>query len=492
MKSIVELTVTEALRQLKAKQISAVELTEESLSAIEKSNGKLNSFLTVEKDLALMMAASADAQIASGEAGPLCGIPIGIKDCFNVEDMLSRSASHILEGFHSPYEGPAIERLRAAGTVFLGKTNTDEFTCGASTENSAYGTTHNPWDLERVPGGSSGGSAVAVTAGLSLFATATDTGGSIRQPASFCGVVGLKNTYGRVPRFGVMPMASSLDTVGAISKTVEDMALILQVMAGADDRDSTTPEVAVPDYSQNLKAPVRGLKIGIPKEYFIEGIEAGVEKAVRQAVEELQNQGAEIVEISLPHTKYAIPVYYLVAPSEISSNMARFDGIRYGPSSDTAEDLLDYYLETRGTGFGPELKRRIMIGTHVLSSGYYDAYYLKAQKVRTLICRDFDQAFGKVDVIAAPTSPTTAFKIGEKEQDPISMYLADIFTAPINLAGIPALNVPCGFSRPEGAAVDLPVGIQFIGPRFSEDCLLQVGYAYQQATDWHLKRPVIG
>ncbi len=485
------LTIKGASALLKNKQVSSRELTQDAFAAIEKQDGQIHSFLTLEKDVAGKMAEAADARLAAGKGNALTGIPLGVKDCYLVEGFKAFSASKILDNYESQYEGPAIARLRAESPVFLGKTNTDEFTCGASTENSAYGTTHNPWDLDRVPGGSSGGSAAAVAAGLCLAALGTDTGGSIRQPSSLCGTVGLKNTYGRIPRFGVIPMASSLDTIGAITKTVEDMALMLQVMAGPDSRDATTPNAPIPNYSALLGKDIKGLKVGVPKEYFVEGMEAGVEQSVREGIKELEKLGAQIVDISLPYTKYAIPVYYLIVPSEVSSNMARFDAMRYGPRSKDAADVLEFYLENRGMGFGPEMKRRIMIGTHALSSGYYDAYYIKAQKVRTLIRQDFEQAFKNVDVIVTPTSPTTAFKIGAKNDDPLQMYLADIFTVSINLAGVPALNVPCGFSQPADGERELPVGMQIIGPNFSEDRLLQVGHAFEQATEWHQRKAQI-
>lgn len=497
------LTLKQTAELLQKGEATSVELTRAALALIESADKELNCFIETTPALALTMAKAADVQIkAAGGvetlhppsprlrrtgATSLRGVPLGIKDCFNVADVHSRSASKILSGYHSQFEGPAVLRIRAAGGVFVGKTNADEFTCGASTENSAYGPSRNPWDSTRVPGGSSGGSAAAVAAGFVPYALGTDTGGSLRQPASFCGVVGLKNTYGRVPRYGVMPMASSLDTVGAITRTVEDMAFVMNVIAGDSGHDATTPHVAVPDYTTLLGQEIRGLKIGIPSEYFIEGIDAGVEAAVRAGISELEKLGAEIVEVSLPHTKYAIPVYYIIVPSEVSSNMARFDGIRYGAAGEF-EDLQNHYLQVRGRGFGDEMKRRIMLGTYALSSGYYDAYYLKAQKVRTLILQDFEKAFEKVDVIAAPTSPGVAFKIGAQDNDPLKMYLEDVFTAPINLAGIPSLNVPCGFVKPSDGDVAMPVGMQIIGPRFSEDLLLQVGYAYQQVTGWHERR----
>lgn len=472
-------TLQEKLQQ---KEFSAVELTQYYLDQIKERDDKLNCYIDLYQDLALEMAHEADQKRAQGQRHPLLGIPLGIKDCFAIEDQQTRSASKILEGYHSPYEGPAIERLRQAGAVFLGKTNTDEFTCGASTENSAYGPTRNPHDPQRVAGGSSGGSAAAVAAGLCAASMGTDTGGSIRQPAGFCGVVGLKNTYGRVPRYGVIPMASSLDTIGALTQTVEDMAIMLQTIAGQHPSDATTAPIKVPDYQKLLnQLSLSDITIGIPKEYFIDGLEKEVEKDVQKAIDLLEKKGATLKSISLPHTRYAIPTYYIIAPSEVSSNMARFDGIRYGPGSKKADSIEDHYLQVRSQGFGPEVKRRIMIGTHVLSSGYYDAYYLKAQKVRTLIGQDFEKAFMEVDVIAAPTSPSVAFKIGQNIDDPLQMYLADVLTAPINLAGNPSLSLPCTKMTPQNPpSSKLPIGLQLIGPHFREDLLLQVGHIYEK------------
>jgi len=419
------------------------------------------------------------------EASPLLGIPLAIKDVLCTKGIPTTCGSRILENFIPPYEATVVARLKAAGAVLLGKTNTDEFAMGSSTENSAFFTTHNPWDLGRVPGGSSGGSAAAVAADECLGALGTDTGGSVRQPAGLCGVVGLKPTYGRVSRYGLVAYASSLDQVGVLAKDVTDAGLLLGAIAGHDPRDSTSVDVPVPDYTVALTGDIRGVRVGVPKEYFIEGIQPEVEAAVRAAVDVLAGLGAEVQEVSLPHTDYALPVYYLIAPAEASANLARYDGVRYSLRVDDGE-LNEMYKATRGQGFGPEVKRRIMLGTYALSAGYYDAYYLKAQKVRTLIKADFDAAFERVDVIAAPTSPTTAFRIGEKTDDPLQMYLSDVFTLSMNLAGICGLSLPCGFDT-EG----LPIGLQVMGPAFGEEQVLRVAYAYEQATEWHSRRPAL-
>ena len=416
---------------------------------------------------------------------PLRGIPLAIKDVLCTEGTPTTCGSRILENFVPPYDATAVARLKAAGAILLGKTNTDEFTMGSSTENSAFFTTHNPWDLSRVPGGSSGGSAAAIAADECLGALGTDTGGSVRQPAALCGVVGLKPSYGRVSRYGLVAFASSLDQIGVLAKDVTDAALLLGVIAGHDPRDSTSMDVPVPDYNNGLGkgTDLGGVRVGVPKEYFIEGMQPEVEAAVRAAVGQLADLGAEIVEVSLPHTDYALPVYYLIAPAEASANLARYDGVRYGLRVD-GSGLIETYKATRGQGFGPEVKRRIMLGTYALSAGYYDAYYLKAQKARTLIKADFDAAFGQVDVIVAPTSPTTAFRIGEKVDDPLQMYLSDVFTLSMNLAGICGLSLPCGFDE-----AGLPIGLQVMGPAFGEEAVLRVAYAYEQATEWHKWRP---
>jgi aspartyl-tRNA(Asn)/glutamyl-tRNA(Gln) amidotransferase subunit A len=413
------------------------------------------------------------------------GIPLAIKDVLCTKGVTTTCGSRILENFVPPYDATAVARLKAAGAILLGKTNTDEFAMGSSTENSAYFTTHNPWDLTRVPGGSSGGSAAAVAAAACLGALGTDTGGSVRQPAGLCGVVGLKPTYGRVSRYGLIAYASSLDQVGVLTKDVTDAALLLGVIAGHDPHDSTSIDAPVPDYTTALTGDVKGVRVGVPREYFIEGMQPEVEAAVRAAVDVLAGLGAEVVEVSLPHTDYALPVYYLIAPAEASANLARYDGVRYGLRVD-AGDLIETYKATRGQGFGAEVKRRIMLGTYALSAGYYDAYYLRAQKVRTLIKGDFDAAFEQVDVIVAPTSPTTAFRIGEKVDDPLQMYLTDVFTLSMNLAGIGGLSLPCGF---DGAG--LPIGMQIMGPALGEEQVLCVAHAYEQATEWHRRRPAL-
>ena len=437
----------------------------------------------MNEESALEQAKEADEKISDGRAGVLTGVVCGLKDVFCEKGVETTACSNILKGFKPPYDATSVAKLREAGVVFVGHTNTDEFTMGASTENSAFGVTKNLWDKKRVAGGSSGGSAVAVSANMCTFAMGTDTGGSIRQPASFCGCTGLKVTYGRVSRSGVMPMASSLDTIGPLAKTCEDAAHILEIIAGRDKEDSTTPEVKAGDYVKNLNKDLKGMTIGVPKEYFIEGIGDEVEKAVRTGVKEFEKMGVRVKEISLPHTKYAVPVYYIIAPSEISANMSRYDGVRFGPAAEKADSLQDFYMKNRSHGFGDEVKRRIMIGTYALSSGYYDAYYLKAQKVRTLIKQDFEKAFKEVDLILAPTSPTTAFDIGENSEDPLKMYLSDIFTVASSLAGLCGVSVPCGFDKNK-----LPVGLQIIGPQFGEAKILNAGHQYQCATRWHIEK----
>jgi aspartyl-tRNA(Asn)/glutamyl-tRNA(Gln) amidotransferase subunit A len=410
------------------------------------------------------------------------GIPLAIKDVICTKGVATTCGSRILEDFVPPYDATAVARLKAAGAILLGKTNMDEFAMGSSTENSAYFTTANPWDLERVPGGSSGGSAAAVAAGECLGALGSDTGGSVRQPASLCGIVGLKPTYGRVSRYGLVAFASSLDQIGVMTKDVTDAAMLLEAIAGHDPRDSTSLNVPVPDYAAGLEGDLKGVRVGVPKEFLVEGMQPEVEAAVRAAVDTLVELGAEAREVSLPHTDHALPVYYLIAPAEASANLARYDGVRYGSRVDGG-GLIETYKRTRGEGFGPEVKRRIMLGTYALSAGYYDAYYLKAQKVRTLIKGDFDAAFEQVDVVVAPTSPTTAFRIGEKADDPLQMYLSDIFTLSMNLAGICGLSLPCGFD-----GQDLPIGLQVMGPPLGEERVLRVAYAYEQATQWHARR----
>lgn len=484
------LTVHQAAALLRRRAISAVELTQAVLDRVYAVDNAVKAYLSLSPEAALEEAAAADRLLAAADADdplpPLLGIPLAIKDVILVEGMPATAGSRILEDFVPPYEATAVRKLREAGAVILGKTNTDEFAMGSSTENSAYVVTRNPWDLSRVPGGSSGGSAAAVAADACLAALGTDTGGSVRQPAALCGVVGLKPTYGRVSRFGLIAFASSLDQVGVLTKDVADAALLLQVIAGHDPQDSTSLPAAVPDYTAALSTDVRGLRIGVPAEYFIEGMQPAVEQAVRAAIAVLADLGAQVVEISLPHTRYALPVYYLIAPAEASANLARYDGVRYGFRHPDARTLWDVFRLSRGAGFGPEVKRRIMLGTYALSAGYYDAYYLKAQQVRTLLRQDFDAAFEQVDVIAAPVSPTTAFPIGERVSDPLSMYLADVFTLAVNLAGVCGVSVPCGFDE-QG----LPIGLQLIGPALGEAAILRAAYAYEQATPWHERKPAL-
>lgn len=477
-------TLTEASAQLHSGQTTSVALTEALLARIEKLNPSLNAFLHVAAESALQQARAADQRLQSGTATPLTGLPLGIKDLICVKEMPATAGSLILKGYRPPYNATVVERLLEAGVVILGKTNTDEFGMGSSTENSAYGPTHNPWNLSRVPGGSSGGSAAAVSAGLAFAALGTDTGGSLRQPGAMCGVVGLKPSYGRVSRYGIIAFASSLDQAGVLARTAEDAAYVFQAIAGHDPHDGTSVPNALPDYVAELGKDIKGLRIGLPREYFIEGLQPAIAQAVRDAVKVLEAQGAEVREVSLPNTQLALSTYYIIAPAEASANLARFDGIRFGPRA-SAAGLWEEYKQTRGQGFGPEVKRRIMLGTYALSTGYYDAYYLQAQKVRTLIKNDFDQVFKEVDVIACPTAPTTAFKIGEKVNDPLAMYLEDVFTLPGSLAGIAGLSVNCGFDG-EG----LPIGMQLMGPAFSEERLLRTAHHYQQATDWHHKQPL--
>ena len=482
------LTVARAAKGLKAKEFSSVELAKSVIERAKELNGNINAYVTFTEEAALRAAEESDKRIASGTlASPLDGIPVALKDIFNTKDVKTTCSSNIIKDFVPPYNATVVDKLIKAGMVMTGKVNMDEFACGGSTQYTIHGPTRNPWDRDYVPGGSSGGSAAAVAADMAIYALGTDTGGSIRQPASFCGVTGLKVTYGRVSRSGVTAMASSWDTIGPVTKTVEDAAIVLQQIAGQDPYDSTTPPKPVPDYSADLAKGVKGMKIGVPKEYFAEGIDPEVEKAVRSGLKELEKLGATIKEVSLPYTKYAVAVYYIVMPAELSANLARFDGIRYGTKPSTeAKDLMEYYYKARAEGFGDEIKRRIMIGTYVLSAGYYDAYYKKAQRVRSLIIKDFESIFGEVDVLVTPVAPTPAFKIGEKIDDPLSMYLADVFTIPVSCAGVPGLSVPCGFS-----GGGLPIGMQIIGPQFSEDRILQVGAAYQNATDWHTKKPAL-
>ncbi len=478
--------------QLVKKERSAVEITQESLDRIQALEPKVHSFLCVTAERALEQARAVDAKIAAGEdISMLAGIPIGIKDNMCTKGIPTTCASRILENFVPPYESTVTQKLFDAGAVMVGKTNLDEFAMGGSTETSAYQQTANPWDLSRVPGGSSGGSASAVAAGECVVSLGSDTGGSIRQPASFCGVVGMKPTYGMVSRYGLVAFASSLDQIGPFARSVEDSAILLNAIAGYDPKDSTSLKVEVPDYTANLTPDFKGngkkIRIGIIKETFGEGLDPQVEQAVNIAIEQLKALGAEVVEISCPRFRYGLPSYYIIAPSEASANLARYDGVKYGMRAKDADNLLSMYTRTRATGFGAEVKRRIMIGTYALSAGYYDAYYLKAQKVRTLIKQDFEKAFGQVDVLVSPVAPTTAFKAGEKSTDPLSMYLIDLMTIPVNLAGLPGISVPCGFDD-----AGMPIGLQLISNALREDQLFQVAYAYEQSTDWHLREPEIG
>lgn len=486
------LTIHEAATLLRRREVSSVELTQAVLERIYAVDNAVKAYLSLMPAAALSSAAAADRVFAATDdpatLPALLGIPLAVKDVILVEGAPATCGSKMLEDFVPPFEATVTGKLRAAGAVLLGKTNTDEFAMGSSTENSAYFTTRNPWDLSRVPGGSSGGSAAAVAADECLGALGTDTGGSVRQPASLCGVVGLKPTYGRVSRYGLVAFASSLDQIGTLAKDVTDAAVLLQAIAGYDPLDSTSMDAPVADYAAALSGrSLAGLRVGVPREYFIAGMQPEVEQAVRAAIAQLAALGAQIVEISLPHTEYALPVYYLIAPAEASANLARYDGVRYGLRHPDAQTMWEGFKLSRGAGFGPEVKRRIMLGAYALSAGYYDAYYLKAQQVRTLLKRDFDLAFQQVDVIAAPVSPTTAFKVGEKADDPLSMYLADVFTLSLNLAGNCGLSVPCGFDQR-----GLPIGLQLIGPAFGEAAILQAAYAYEQATGWRTQRPEIG
>jgi aspartyl-tRNA(Asn)/glutamyl-tRNA(Gln) amidotransferase subunit A len=476
-------SLKELATMLAGKQISSLELTREFLARIGRFNPKVNAYVTLDEEKTLAQAHAADARIAKGEAGPLTGIPIAQKDIFCAKGWTTTCGSRMLENFVAPYDAHIVEQFDRAGAVNLGKTNMDEFAMGSSNETSYYGKVRNPWDTERVPGGSSGGSAAAVAARLCAAATGTDTGGSIRQPASLCGLSGLKPTYGVCSRYGMIAFASSLDQAGPMAKSAEDLALMMNVMAGFDERDSTSLPREKEDYTRDLDKPLAGLRIGLPKEYFAEGLDAGVAKVVEDAIAEYRKLGAEIVEVSLPNNKLSIPVYYVLAPAEASSNLARFDGVRYGYRAPEYSDLLDMYCKTRAQGFGEEVKRRIMIGTYVLSAGYYDAYYLKAQKIRRLIAQDFIEAFKHCDVIMGPAAPGAAFKFGEKTADPVQMYLEDLYTIAVNLAGLPGMSIPAGFSN------GLPVGLQIIGNYFDEARMLNVGHAYQQQTDWHLRMP---
>jgi aspartyl-tRNA(Asn)/glutamyl-tRNA(Gln) amidotransferase subunit A len=474
---IEHLTIASARTAVLERQTTAVALAESFYKRIESTDEKIGAYLTLTRERALKKAAQIDAIADRGDPlPPLAGVPIAIKDVMVMRGVRSTAGSKILSNFVSPYDCTAVARLEAAGAIVLGKTNCDEFAMGSSTENSGYYPVHNPRDLSRVPGGSSGGSAAAVAAGMSVAALGSDTGGSIRQPASFCGVVGLMPTYGRVSRYGLIAFASSLDHIGPLTKTVKDAAILLKQIAGRDPLDSTSAEVPVLDYEQEIEQPVRGLKIGVPKEYFAEGLDPEVRAAVEAAIQKLAQIGCEVVPISLPHTPYAIPTYYVIATAEASSNLARFDGVRYGYRSPQAHTLSEMYRRSRDQGFGAEVKRRILLGTYVLSAGYYDAYYLKAQRVRTLLTRDFEQAFQRVDAIVTPTAPTPAFKLGEKIDDPLSMYLADIYTVTADLAGVPGISVPCGESNG-----GLPIGLQILGRHFDESTVIRLAHAYEHA-----------
>lgn len=476
-------TIAELSVGLREKQFSSEELTNAFLDRIKQYDKTLNSFITVDADLAIQNARAADKKIAAGNTTPLTGIPIAQKDIFCTQGVKTSCGSKMLDNFVAPYNATTVQNFSEVGTVLVGKTNMDEFAMGSSNETSFYGAVKNPWDTNAVPGGSSGGSAASVAARLVPAATGTDTGGSIRQPAALCGITGLKPTYGRVSRYGMIAFASSLDQAGPMTQTAEDAAIMLNVMAGFDRRDSTSVNQPVPDYTATLEDSVKGLKIGLPKEYFGEGLDPAVGDAVQAAIKEYEKMGATVQEISLPNTHFAVPAYYVIAPAECSSNLSRFDGVRFGHRCDAPEDLMDLYTRSRSEGFGDEVKRRIMIGAYVLSAGYYDAYYIKAQKVRQLISNDFKQAFENVDVIMGPTAPDVAFNIGERTEDPITMYLSDIYTIAVNLAGLPGISIPAGFAK------DRPVGLQIISNYFEEARLLNVSHQYQKQTDWHKRVP---
>ena len=478
------LTIHELCNLLDEREVSAREVTEAFYGRIDAVDERVHAYLTLTRDLAFEQADRADRRRQAGEYGPLLGIPLAVKDVICTKGVRTTCGSKILKGFVPPYDATVVERLNTAGAILLGKANMDEFAMGSSTEHSAYGTTHNPWDVRAIPGGSSGGSAAAVAADECAAALGTDTGGSIRQPAACCGIVGLKPTYGRVSRYGLVAFASSLDQIGPMTKDVRDAALLLNVIGGKDVRDSTSADIALPDFTRALDKPAKGLRVGIPREYFVEGSDAEVERAVREAIKVLEGLGAATADISLPHTEYGVAVYYILASSEASSNLARYDGIKYGYRVPEWTNLRDMYMRTRDEGFGAEVKRRIMLGTYALSAGYYDAYYKKAQQVRTLLSQDFEAAFGRVDVVVAPTAPTPAFKIGEKTDDPLRMYLSDIFTVPVNLAGVPGISLPCGFS-----SAGLPIGLQIIGKPFDEETILRVAYAFERETDYHRRKP---
>ena len=483
--AVTQLTLQAARERLQSGELSSVELTRAFLERIDALNPRLNAYITVAGESALQMAREADARIARGESSPVLGVPIAVKDVFSTRGLRTTAGSKILDNYVPVYDATVVARLRSLGAVILGKLNCDEFAMGSSNENSAYGEVRNPWDVTRVPGGSSGGSAAAVAADLCVAALGTDTGGSIRQPAALCGVTGLKNSYGRVSRYGLIAFASSLDTVGALTHDVADAAILLRAMEGVDPHDSTVVDAVATNLlgAHAAAASVRGLRVGVPREFFIDGMQPEVERAVRAAIAQLESMGAQVREISLPNTRLGLPVYYLIAPAEASANLARFDGVKFGLREQGA-NLIDTYGRTRNAGFGAEVKRRIMLGAYALSAGYYDAYYIRAQKVRTLIKRDFEIAFQEVDVIAAPVAPTTAFKLGEKTDDPLQMYLEDVFTLTVSLAGVPGISVPCGYDK-----TGLPIGLQLIGPAFGENRMLSTAHAYQTATSWHTRRP---
>lgn len=485
MTSLTDLTITDALSKLRAGDISSVELTQAHIDQIEKYEPQVKAYLTVTAEEALKQAQAADDARANGSDAPLLGIPLAIKDVISTKGVETTAGSKILKGYVPLFDATCVARLKEAGMVMLGKLNMDEFAMGSSTENSGYFTTHNPWDLDRVPGGSSGGSGAAVSARTAMGTLGTDTGGSIRLPGSFCGVASVKPSYGRCSRYGLIAYGSSLDQPGPFGRTVEDNARILQVIAGQDPMDATSMPLEVPDYVAGLTGDVKGLKIGVPKEFFVSGMQPEVEQAVQAALKVYEDMGAEIIEVSLPHTEHALSVYYIIAMSEASANLARYDGIRFGARID-GDDMIETYKLTRGHGFGDEVKRRIMLGTYALSAGYYDAWYGKAQQVRTLIKQDYEKAFEQVDVLVAATSPTTAFKLGENMDDPLQMYLSDVLTISANLAGICGMNVPCGFDDN-----GLPIGMQVFGPAFGEDVMFRVGHAYESATDWHLRKPAL-
>ena len=479
------LSIQEAHAQLTSRQISSVELTQACLDRIDAVEDRVQSFLTLTPETALSQAAVADRMLGAGEGGPLTGVPVQIKDVICTEGVPTTCASRMLENFVPVYNATAVERLMGQGAVMLGKGNMDEFAMGSSCENSAFHLTRNPWDLDRVPGGSSGGAAASVAAGEAIYALGSDTGGSVRQPAALCGVVGLKPTYGLVSRYGLIAFASSLDQIGPVGRSVMDCALALNAIAGHDPRDATSVRREPTDYTATLGQDIKGMRLGVPEEYFVDGMDSGARKAVEEAVSTLEGLGASVRPVSLPTTRYALACYYIIAPSECSANLARYDGVKYGYSYQDTNDMWEAMEKTREYGFGPEVTRRVMLGTYALSSGYYDAYYLKAQRARTLIRQDFDRVFQDVDALVTPTSPVTAFKIGEKTGDPVQMYLIDVCTLPVNIAGLPGLSVPCGFSD------GLPVGMQLIGPHFSEETLLRTARAYEAATEWSSARPEI-